>query len=491
MNHQMHSKRALSLCFAASATTFLLSTTLVQADVFQIDLLGNFASSVRAPNAPSRKQRYKYDILFADDNLDRDCTCPFSIVGEECCCKPFVDAATETLTQQVAKLEAELAALGQQYSELLVKYEESRKNNCHDEATNISEEEEEQDLAEKWSAKGKKQRIIPRIDVVPDDDSMTIAERQLIETDEYMKKVIYDDESYAPVRDLCRNQNEMCTAWAYFGECDRNSDFMLTKCAPACQSCYKLLQMDASEILPVDVDPAWESGDLDRMFNRIKKHPYYSHYNPTAVSQSPWILTLDDFLSKEECDALIHLMEQQEASHDNVDGNDDNKDASVPIVSIASCEDDACAHDPVTLQVLSKIANLTNIADNHFDDLQLIRHNSEGKFRQTYPQDFFPADIHADHGPRILSIFLFLNDGSSSSSDDQANLHGGLQFDAVGEDGTTVAPKRGCVVIWPLVQNEHPTTRDRRTRYRGLPVSDGSLYGAMTFAYQNDYQSEK
>ena len=54
------------------------------------------------------------------------------------------------------------------------------------------------------------------------------------------------------------------------------------------------------------------------MFERITQEPYYQQFTPTILSQpgvgignfkndGPWVITLDNVVSEEECDALIEL----------------------------------------------------------------------------------------------------------------------------------------------------------------------------------------
>lgn len=63
------------------------------------------------------------------------------------------------------------------------------------------------------------------------------------------------------------------------------------------------------------------------------------------------------------------------------------------------------------------------------------------------------------HGPRILTVFMYLNDVEEG---------GGTHF---GRLGITVQPKKGKVVIWPSVLDEDPEELDERTHHEALPVT--------------------
>ena len=52
---------------------------------------------------------------------------------------------------------------------------------------------------------------------------------------EYLKT--NPDNFYPPVIKSCLNENEMCSAWAAIGECERDKEYMKHSCKAACQSC--------------------------------------------------------------------------------------------------------------------------------------------------------------------------------------------------------------------------------------------------------------
>lgn len=482
-----------------------------------------------------------------------DCTgCPFSIAGEEeCCCQPFVQQATAPLQKRIAQLEAELEQVQQQ---LLKTNEKQRSRIQRDEVDDDDEEEEDDDdeehhtcdnntdeeleeeeeydcsneeetcrqssphnsnasldLAEKWSVKGRKQRVVPmmnkRRDASYSSSSLTIAEEEFARTDEYMTQVVGTDPKYARVRDTCRNQHDMCTAWAYFGECQASPTVMLKQCAPACQSCDALLPQasddEDSDEEPCEQqqsdDPIWEAGDRDRMFTRITKHPYYVSQYQSAIYHSgsrsdPWIITLDDFLTEDECNLLIRCMEHQDCHDGKNNGHQPGQFEQVDnLIYALTCSTNSDTDEDyevpsVISHVQSKLANLTMIPRGNFEELTLFRHEqgpivNDGSI--LYQQDFYVGDVYQPSGPRILSIFLFLHDHDS----------GGLHFDRlpIGEEqvenSPIIAPKRGRAVIWPLVRNENPLRRERNMQYKPLDVQEGTLYGAQVYLRLKQYSA--
>jgi ShK domain-like len=145
---------------------------------------------------------------------------------------------------------------------------------------------------------------------------------------EYMWNTVYSEpKKYDKfIRETCRNDNVECTFWASIGECTKNPSYMERNCAPACQTCHKLLfehrcPYNASD--PEAPQSVWtKPTDLDNMFQRAVA---LYHENITLLSKpaniavsavtmsnvppfdGPWVLTIDDFLTAHECERLIQL----------------------------------------------------------------------------------------------------------------------------------------------------------------------------------------
>lgn len=506
----------------------------------------DFSFSLPKKKKNNNNQKKKTKTTIAAAPLEECTGCPFSMAGEEdCCCQPLVQQATRPLQQRITQLEAELAQVQQELLEAkamkhsrmsppndgdeededdeTVNDDHNDKHPTCDKNDNKEEENDKEndfnheesfrqsphsnaslDLAGKWSVKGTKQRVVPMMNKRRSDSSsssLTIAEEEFARTDQYMTQVVGADPKYARVRDTCRNQHDMCTAWAYFGECQASPTVMLKQCAPACQSCEALLPQQASDDQDdkelteqqQPEDPIWEAGDRDRMFTRITKHPYYvSQYQSTIYHSGsrsdPWIIALDNFLTEEECNVLIRYMEQQQCQDGKNNKHQPDQFEQVnDLISALTCANEDYEAPSVISNVQSKLANLTMIPQGNFEELTLFRHEQgeivvhDGSI--LYQQDFYVGDVYQPSGPRILSIFLFLHDHDS----------GGLQFDRLPmgdeqeDNSPIIAPKRGRAVIWPLVRNEDPLRRERNMQYTPLDIDEGTLYGAQVYARLKQY----
>jgi prolyl 4-hydroxylase len=262
---------------------------------------------------------------------------------------------------------------------------------------------------------------------------------------------------------------------------------MSVHCAPACQTCD---QIDFENRCPVDPDApqAWEkSGDLDRMFERITTDPYWETYGSISVISSPamtggpWVVTLDNFLSDEECERLIETGYEEgfelstDVGEESFDGTHESVRSEGRTSENAWC-DDVCSEDPITGPVHERIEKLSGIHYNNSEWLQLLKYNP-GQFYKEH-HDYIPHEAEGrPQGPRILTVFLYLNDVEAG---------GGTHF---GTLGITVMPKKGRALVWPSVLDEDPLEMDEQTFHEALPVEAGVKYGANAWIHQRDFKT--
>ncbi len=243
-----------------------------------------------------------------------------------------------------------------------------------------------------------------------------------------MARVMTEDEFiFKQVRYECRNHDEHCAALAAQGRCDEDDEdadeeedededadfheWMMNNCAPTCQACDELAFTDDDMILKDcrpnrDTDIFKDPGELDEMFLRlVGELPYGDdedvpnfvpkiHSRPSLpegleeddvdyYTDGPWIVTLDNFLTDEECDALIKLgaKEGYERSYLNEDKDYDEEqlkkeyesDDAYRTSTNSWCMDE-CYKDSTAQRVIEKIATTTGVPDAYSEYLQLLRY---------------------------------------------------------------------------------------------------------------------
>lgn len=133
-------------------------------------------------------------------------------------------------------------------------------------------------------------------------------------------------------------------------------------------------------------------GDLDQMFERILKDPYYQQFEPKALSRptlapgdtmetadykvgGPWFLVFEKAATEEECDRLVELggIEGYKRSEDVGTKQSDGTYTSVQNSGRTSTNawcNGACYEDPVAKRVMNRIANITGTPELNSEHLQ-------------------------------------------------------------------------------------------------------------------------
>jgi len=209
----------------------------------------------------------------------------------------------------------------------------------------------------------------------------------LDETDKFMKKVMIDDPNTDErILSSCENTHPRCTSWAIQGECEMNPGFMHLHCGPACQTCETF---DYSKRCPTpeNTDILKEPGDLNKIFERIVNDPYWTDtYGPLQILSSPeltdgpWIITLENFLTAEECMTFIQEAEREgyersedEADEESWDGTIGSVQSDGRTSSNAWCMQDCVAH-PILKPVHDRLENFTGVPYINSEYLQLLKY---------------------------------------------------------------------------------------------------------------------
>jgi prolyl 4-hydroxylase len=332
---------------------------------------------------------------------------------------------------------------------------------------------------------------------------------------DYMEKS--DDYLSLPskIRNNCKNNNELCSFWAAIGECENNIAFMKIQCAPACQTCHLIDMENRCPKLP-DAIPALKPGDLNSMFQRIvetapgnrtlteedrrqlamSEMPEYSvtvHSRPsdhpvTEVNIGldrnllPWVITFDNVLTDEECDAMIQhgfdtgYKRSEDVGSQKFDGTVESKKSKGRTSENAWCSTrNGCREKTVPKRILNRLSTIMGIPSENSEDFQILKYDV-GQFYNTH-HDYIPHQKDRQCGPRILTFFLYLSDVEAGGGTDFPDL------------GITVMPKKGRAVLWPSVYNSEPMNSDERFMHQALPVNAGLKFGANAWVHMFDYQA--
>ena len=252
-------------------------------------------------------------------------------------------------------------------------------------------------------------------------------------TAEYMAETVMTEEEFGQIRYECINTDQHCAALAAEGACEESDEyvelledggdlqeFMMTECAPACQTCDELITTEDDLILEdckadYTTNALEENGGLDEMFMRIvREMPYEDDVDRTHMPDyevnvlsrpmrkedafrdadsldyhvGPWVVTLDNFLTDEECDRLIelgalegyersYLNDQEELTEEEWKLKDEEEDAYRTSTN-SWCKDE-CYRDPTSIKVRDRIENLTGIPSTYSEYLQMLKYGKSMK----------------------------------------------------------------------------------------------------------------
>ncbi len=264
------------------------------------------------------------------------------------------------------------------------------------------------------------------------------------------------------------------------------------KCAPVCQICEELDFLFWCPLDPSKPMALSRVGDLHKLFEQIVfNKDQFEQFTPNIISmpnnsshptsiQRPWLIEFETFLvTDEECDHIIQLGDtlgytpSSDEGAKQPDGSFESVQTSWRKSSSAWCMGE-CVEDEVIKRLEDCVERITGIPRENSEHLQLLKYQTDEFYKNHH--DCSPYHVERQMGPRILTIFFYLNTPRAG---------GGTEFP---ELNVTIVPKKGKAVLWPNVLNDDPLQMDRRTAHQALPVDGGEKYGANLWIHQRDWR---
>jgi prolyl 4-hydroxylase len=336
----------------------------------------------------------------------------------------------------------------------------------------------------------------------------------------YFVREVFLDDNLKNYRLACQNKDSLCAEWAAKGQCETSpgvpSGDMVKNCPAACRQCS---MVDIRERCPVDEETnIFKPGDMNAMFERWLKEagqdttifsrdnlptggtipvgdlnvvisPYHDKTqlpkdedeDEETMPALPWVVSIDGFLSEEECEKLIELGESIGYVRSTEYDSDDTSKHTISEgrTSYNTFCMEGCDDDPVVKGVIERMTKLTGIPCNNYEYLQLVRYET-GQFYVEH-HDLAPIHYTSSFGPRILTFFLYLNDATSG-----LEIGGGTAFRYL---NFTATPKKGMALVWPSMMDNLEGIDDW-TWHMALPVEKGVKYGANVWIHLRDYQNK-
>lgn len=119
----------------------------------------------------------------------------------------------------------------------------------------------------------------------------------------------------------CIDRHTECVQFQRNGECLKNPGWMIVNCPRSCDHITNACTLRDPKIrcnrqnLNISTDPIYRPGDLDKMFRAVSQR-FGKKYSIKVLSESPWVVLFENFISEEEGKALVSTIPRFERSTD-------------------------------------------------------------------------------------------------------------------------------------------------------------------------------
>ena len=276
----------------------------------------------------------------------------------------------------------------------------------------------------------------------------------------------------------CFDRHEACAWFSSEGECEKNPGWMIVNCPISCNSCdlldYK--KRCSRKNLNITDQHAYGPGDMNRMFEGLHTS-FADRYTISYLSNDPYIVRFDNFLSDIEIDELLKSVNDNwERSTDTGSVNEFGETGRVLSEGRTSnnawCRQD-CENNVHVQNINRKISEITQVPVENFEAFQVLRYQIGQKY--SVHHDASPVQSKQASGARILTFFLYLSDVEEGGETAFPTLN------------VAVKPKKGSAILWPSCLDSDPYKIDSRTMHEAKPVVRGVKFAANTWIHSHNF----
>ena len=224
--------------------------------------------------------------------------------------------------------------------------------------------------------------------------------------------------------------------------------------------------------------PAWQPGDLDKLFVSWATDAKFAKFDPMVHSSpggkyggadGPWIITFDSFMTSDEADAIWKGGEISGFDRSTDQGRVNEAGEMEKVVSKTRTSSNAWCNDkcealPGVRSVTDKIEEATGIPRVNYESFQILEYEKDQFYRRHH--DSSSGKDQTPSGHRILTFFLYLSDVEEG---------GETRFSKLDIE---VKPKKGRALVWPSVMNDDPNMWDDRMFHEAKDVIKGTKKAA-------------
>jgi len=284
----------------------------------------------------------------------------------------------------------------------------------------------------------------------------------------------------------CMDRHENCQQFAGgdgYG-CEQNPGWMIVNCARTCNETSEIRdycklrdpkKRCTYENMGYEKVQALQPGDLKERFTSMVER--FPQLKPVVLSEDPWVMQFDEFLTDTECNALFSTTGPFERSTDT--GAKNELGESQRILSTGRTSKNAwcrapCEKHPDVKSIVAKIVNVTGVPYENYESFQVLQYE-KGQFYNTH-HDRGHTSATDVTGGRILTFFLYCSDVFEGGETEFPTLK------------LKVPPRRGRAILWPSVKSNQPTSTDHRTRHGALPVIGNEIkHAANAWIHQHNF----